>query len=108
MSWFTRLLDLDSWRDSALREIEDAKAKACKEIETATGLMLAEISLMETDRLSERLERVLMDSAYIIQLPESTTREDADHLRTVVEALGAHCVVVTAETMKVLTFSSKT
>jgi len=108
MSWFTRLLDLDSWRDSALAEIEKAKADAHKELETATGLMLAEISMMDSERISERLERVLMDSAYIIQVPEDANPLDADRLRAAVEGLGAHCVVVSADTMKVITFSTKT
>jgi len=96
MSWFTRLLDLDSWRDSVIKEIEEAKTFA-----------LTEISAMDSAKISERLEPVLMDSAYIIQLPESATQMEADRLREAVEGLGAHCVVVTANTMKVLTFPAR-
>ena len=107
MSWFTRLLDLDSWRDSALAEIAKAKEDALKEIGTRTGFMLAEVSMMDSERISERLERVLMDSAYIIQIPEDTTPLDADRLRAAVEGLGAHCVVVSADTMKVVTLSAR-
>ena len=97
MSWFTRLLDLDSWRDSVIVEIEDAKTSA-----------LAEISAMDSAKISERLEPVFMDSAYIIQVPEDVTPAEADRLRSAVEGLGAHCVVVSAETMKVISFSAKT
>jgi len=96
MSWFTRLLDLDSWRDSVIKEIEEAKAFA-----------LTEISAMDSEKISERLEPVLMDSAYIIQIPEDATPVDADRLRAAVEGLGAHCVVVSADTMKVISFSAK-
>jgi len=89
-------LDLDAWRDAALKEIEEAKVEA-----------LTEISTMDASKISERMERVLMDSAYIIQLPETATPKEAEHFRSVVEALGAHCVVVTADTMKIISLSAK-
>ena len=97
MSWITRLLDLDFWKTEALAEIDAAKMVA-----------LTEITEMDSAKISERMERVLMDSAYVIQIPDSEGAANAERLRAAIEGLGAHCVVVSADSMKVITFSSKT
>jgi len=130
MSFVTRLLGLDEWKEEALRDIRGAAAHAINDIDSVrSGVMddvakirsdamdgitavktgaVGDIEEMKSDAIKSHFEKVYMDSAYIIHVPESMGMAGADRLRAAMEEIGSHCVVVAGETMNVLTFTSKT
>ncbi len=107
MSWLTKVVGLDEWRDRAVKALLDAESDAVRNVDDAMARALSEIDHMEADAISKHLECISMGSAYIIQVPESSGRENADKLRAAVNSMGAKCVVVTANTMKVISFSAE-
>jgi hypothetical protein len=108
MSWITKTLGLDAWKEAIISDVAAIKAEAVDEINSAKSEAVEDISSIKLGVVKESLEPVFMDSAYIIHVPESTGIAAADRLRLAVEKLGAHCVVVAADSMRVLTLSSKT
>ena len=93
--------------EAAVKEVEFARDAACISIAEDTKASLAAMRDFRGDAIDEKIHSLQLGGAYVIQVPEYTSNEDADKLRRAIESTGAYCIVVAAGTMNVITFSSK-
>lgn len=78
MSWITKALGLDAWKD---------------------GLTI--------DQVEQHIHKFDTGSFYIVQVSEKTTPEQADAIRRTLESHGVYSIVIAVDTVRVLSLASK-
>jgi len=93
MSWLTKVLGLDDWKQQVIADIDAHKDEAIQNI--------------VKEWVDRRIHELRPGAMYIVQVSERSTREECDAVRQSIESMGAYCVVVAADSMQVLSFTTK-